>query len=48
MCLTLGIHIVGVSQADCEHSVIGYEVIHCCDAVVTRITLYLLFHDLLM
>ena len=39
---------MGVSQADREHSTIGCEVIQCCDAVVTLITLYHVFPDLLM
>jgi hypothetical protein len=39
---------VGVSQGDREHSVIGCEVVHYCDVVVTRITLYHIFQDLLM
>jgi hypothetical protein len=37
-----------LSQADREHSMIGCEVIYCCCAIVTRITLYHIFQDLLM
>src|SRR6266545_2732049 len=48
MSSTMKDFIVGVSQADCEHSTIGCEVVHCYDMVVIHITLYHIFQDLLM
>jgi hypothetical protein len=48
MISTIGDFIVDISQADREHSTIGCEVVHCCDAVVTHVTLYHIFQDLLM
>jgi hypothetical protein len=48
MTSTIGDFIVDISQADREHSTIGCEVVHCCDAVVTHVTLYHIFQVLLM